>query len=191
MFFFEQIADLYTQTKAPGIYSLANGNLVTIETFGAACPEVGGVQCDGHGTCDEQSFTCKCSAAYWGVACESVCPGGPSTPCSNHGTCNQQDGSCKCSLGYVSRAARILSSGGFATHPPLRKGSRSLENFHSSTSSFLFFCSVLCSWASCSSQNDCSSNVSQDPNNCGGCGIVCKVRGASSRYRSKLYYCTR
>lgn len=105
--------------------------------------------------------------AYGAVsALATFAPGCPATCVAPRGSCTQPGTICTCSAGY-------LGADCSATCPA---GSNGLPcSGHGQCSSSQPTCSCETGWASCGSGAEaaCGTSVSSDPNNCGGCGVVC------------------
>lgn len=59
------------------------------------------VQCGSHGSCDENSGSCKCIDGYTGAKCSTppgLCSG---VNCGPHGVCSPRNGVCLCTGGYT------------------------------------------------------------------------------------------
>jgi len=94
----------------------------------STCP--GGIQCSGHGVCDETegTYRCECSVGWTSGDCsERTCPYGLSwfsypeasekahydmVECSNIGNCDSSTGTCVCRNGFSGAACDYMSCGG-------------------------------------------------------------------------------
>lgn len=92
------------KVAAPGIYSVSNGVITTIQTFPFACPgSTSTSSCSGHGTCagSASTFTCTCDTGYYGADCAGSCPrDAQGLICGGKGACRDGatgDGTCICS----------------------------------------------------------------------------------------------
>ncbi len=79
---------------------MSNSNIETVATFPKACAAgPSGQTCDGHGSCDQSSYSCTCSPTYYGEVCSNKC-----IDCGLHGKCNDGasgDGKCGCAVGWA------------------------------------------------------------------------------------------
>lgn len=99
----------------------------------SSCP--GGIQCSGHGVCDETrgTFRCTCSDGWESGDCsERSCPKGLSwfsypgasefahydfAECSNMGNCDTSTGTCVCRTGFSGAACEYMTCGGGNANP--------------------------------------------------------------------------
>ncbi len=83
-----------------GIWQVQSGVLTKVADVPKECPGGDVNPCNGHGTCDESTLTCKCDLTYFGAGCQGKCP----DSCGLHGTCNDGssgDGKCVVSVKSV------------------------------------------------------------------------------------------
>jgi len=94
----------------------------------SSCP--GYLQCSGHGVCDSEggTFRCSCSEGWSGGDCsERECPKGLSwssypsednkghdkySVCSDMGICDRESGTCKCQAAFYGQACEYMACGG-------------------------------------------------------------------------------